>query len=126
MEKQKKEISPTLVIRDTSNNILISSINLKDNYIISCGILGYKKSRRSTNISAQHLGEKAGELLVKQKIKYIYIIIRGFSIKSRFIIKGLKQQNIKIRKIKNKTNVPYNGCRKKKKDVFKNSLRRDD
>ena len=115
MEKQKKEISPTLVIRDTSNNILISSINLKDNYIISCGILGYKKSRRSTNISAQHLGEKAGELLVKQKIKYIYIIIRGFSIKSRFIIKGLKQQNIKIRKIKNKTNVPYNGCRKKKK-----------
>ena len=115
MHEQKKELKPTLLIRDTSNTILVSSINLKKDCVISCGLLGYKKSRRSTNISAQSLGEKLGEILNKQKIKKINVIVRGFTIKSRFVIKGIKQHRIKIERIKNVTNTPYNGCRKKKK-----------
>ena len=115
MHEQKKELKPTLLIRDTSNNILVSSINLKKDCVIRCGLLGYKKSRRSTNISAQSLGEKLGEILNKQKIKKINVIVRGFTIKSRFVIKGIKQHRIKIERIKNVTNTPYNGCRKKKK-----------
>lgn len=110
---KKKKI---LFITTSMNNSIISTHNFKKNYILSCGQLGFKGTKRATPYAAEVLGDKLGKLLKSQTSSAIQsiIVFEGQQNRKKNILKGLKK-HLKLIKIIDKTHNSHNGCRSKKK-----------
>ena len=110
----------------TSNNtILHASLSSMCNLIISTGKVGFKGAKRSTKFAAQRAAEVLGEKLIEKQVKNIILIFKGFGKGRKSILKGLKQQQIVIRKLIDKTPQAHNGCRAKKNDDYNVNRRND-
>jgi len=107
--------APTLYVRASSNNTILSSKNLKKDRILSCGCVGFKGAKRSSPQAAQVLAENFADYLQSQKIYSVIVIFNGIGKGRRSVVKGLVKKNIKITAIIEKTRIPFNGCRPKKK-----------
>jgi len=104
----------TLAVKCTSNNTIIHARGLDKNIILSTGNVGFKGAKRSTKYATEQLAQVMCEKLIENKIKSIIIIFKGSNKGKKSIIKKLKK-NIIITKLIDKTPVPHNGCRAKKK-----------
>jgi small subunit ribosomal protein S11 len=104
----------TLAVKCTSNNTIIHARGLNKNIILSTGNVGFKGAKRSTKYAVEQLAQVMCEKLIENKIKSIVIAFKGSNKGKKSIIKKLKK-NIIITKLIDKTPVPHNGCRAKKK-----------
>lgn len=107
--------APTLYVKASSNNTILSSKNLKKDHTLSCGCVGFKGAKRSSPQAAQVLAETFADYLHSQKVYNIVLIFNGIGRGRRSVVKGLIRKNIKITTIIEKTRTPFNGCRPKKK-----------
>jgi small subunit ribosomal protein S11 len=107
--------TPTVYVKASSNNTILSSKNLKKNFTLSCGCVGFKGAKRSSPQAAQALAETSAEYLQSQRTSDIILIFNGIGKGRRSVIKGLIKKNIKVVAIIEKTRTPFNGCRPKKK-----------
>lgn len=114
-KKKEKKIIKKIYIKTSINNTIISTLNFKKNYILSCGQLGFQGAKRGSTYAAQKLGERLGRLIYDQKEhKEIIVILKGIKKGKRNTLHGLKKRLI-IRKIIDITSPSHNGCRPRKK-----------
>ena len=88
--------APIIYVKASSNNTILSSKNLRKDYTLSCGCVGFKGAKRSSPQAAQALAESFADYLHGQKVSGITLVFNGIGKGRRSVIKGLIRKNIKI------------------------------
>jgi small subunit ribosomal protein S11 len=101
----------------TYNNTIITIVNQNGETIVWCapGVIGFKGAKRSTPYAATLTAEEAAKKAVEKGVQSIDIIVKGPGNSKLAAIKGLKSAGLKVRSIKDRTPVPHNGCKPRKR-----------
>lgn len=118
--KKKKKITFTeglVKVKSTFNNTIVSITDLQGNVVAwaSSGTAGFKGSRKGTPFAAQSAAEKVGREAQQMGIKTLDVMVKGPGSGRESAIRSLQAQGFHIRSIKDKTPVPHNGCRPRKR-----------
>jgi len=117
-KKLKRTVSKAVVhIKATFNNtiIMISDQNGDALCWNSAGTMGYKGSRKSTPFAAQKAAERCAEKAQKMGVREVEIQVRGPGSGREGAIRALQAAGLKIKAIEDRTPLPHNGCRPRKK-----------
>jgi len=117
-KKIKRTVSKAVVhIKATFNNtiIMISDHNGDALCWNSAGTMGYKGSRKSTPFAAQKAAERCAEKAQKMGVREVEIHVRGPGSGREGAIRALQAAGLKIKAIEDRTPLPHNGCRPRKK-----------
>ena len=126
VEKDKKSVkkrtknAPELGvahIQATFNNTIVSITDLSGNVISwsSAGAQGFKGSRKSTPFAAQVAAEKAGIKARDMGMKKLEVCVRGPGPGRESAIRSLSNIGMEVTVIRDKTPMPHNGCRPRKR-----------
>ena len=126
VEKDKKSVkkrtknAPELGvahIQATFNNTIVSITDLSGNVISwsSAGAQGFKGSRKSTPFAAQVAAEKAGIKARDMGMKKLEVCIRGPGPGRESGIRSVSNIGMEVTVIRDKTPMPHNGCRPRKR-----------
>ncbi len=118
--KKKQKTAPELGvahIRATFNNTIISIADMSGNVLAwsSAGAQGFKGSRKSTPFAAQVAAEKAAIKVRDMGMKKLEVHVRGPGSGRESAIRSLQATGMEIVVIKDKTPIPHNGCRPRKR-----------
>jgi small subunit ribosomal protein S11 len=104
-------------IHATFNNTIVSMADQQGNVITwaSAGTAGFKGSRKSTPFAAGVAGELAARAAVEQGMQEVDVMIKGPGPGREAAIRSIQKSGLKVRSITDKTPVPHNGCRPRKK-----------
>ena len=96
-------------IRSTFNNTIVSITDPQGNVISwkSAGQVGFKGSRKSTPFAAQMAAEAAA--------KQADVFVKGPGSGRETAIRSLQAAGLEVSSIQDKTPIPHNGCRPKKR-----------
>lgn len=105
------------VVTCTYNNTIISITNAKGDIIAWCspGIIGFKGAKKATPYAATLSAEEVAKKASEKGVQSIDIIAKGPGNSKLAAIKGLKSAGLKVRSIKDKTPIPHNGCKPRKR-----------
>ena len=104
-------------IRATFNNTIVSITDLSGNVISwsSAGAQGFKGSRKSTPFAAQVAAEKAAIKARDMGMKKLEVCVKGPGPGRESAIRSLQNTGMEITVIRDKTPMPHNGCRARKR-----------
>ena len=103
---QSTYINTKALITDTDGNAIMFS---------SSGALGFKGAKKGTPYAAAKVGEVLGEKASLIGIKEMDVIIKGVGSGRESVIRGvLTVSDIDIKRIQDKTPIPFNGTRPRK------------
>ncbi|MAZ56689.1 30S ribosomal protein S11 [bacterium] len=113
---KKKVAEGVLNILATFNNTIVTLSDAKGNSLIaaSSGALGFKGSRKSTPFAAAKVGEILGEKASQMGMKDVAVVIKGVGAGRESALRAFAGKGINIKKITDRTPVPFNGPRAKK------------
>lgn len=117
-KKDKKNIVfGKVYIVSTFNNTIISFTDSQGNLISwsSSGSNGFKGAKKSTPYAAQITAQKAGEKALVHGLKEVDIIVNGPGSGRESAVRTIDSLGIKIKSIRDKTPLPHNGCRPRKR-----------
>ena len=117
-KKIKKTVSKAIVnIKATFNNTVITFTETNGDALCwdSAGTVGYKGSRKSTPFAAQRAAEKATEKAKKMGIREVEVRVKGPGSGRESAIRAIQAAGLKIRAIEDRTPLPHNGCRPRKR-----------
>jgi small subunit ribosomal protein S11 len=126
VEKDKKSVKKRIKnapelgvahIQATFNNTIVSITDLSGNVISwsSAGAQGFKGSRKSTPFAAQVAAEKAGIKARDMGMKKLEVCVRGPGPGRESAIRSLSNIGMEVTVIRDKTPMPHNGCRPRKR-----------
>ena len=101
----------------TFNNTIINITDKQGNTIAwsSSGASGFKGSRKSTPFAAQIAAGKAGEAARALGMTTVEVEVSGPGSGRESAVRGLQSAGLAITIIRDRTPVPHNGCRPKKR-----------
>ena len=109
-------------IRSTFNNTIVSITDPQGNVISwkSAGQVGFKGSRKSTPFAAQMAAEAAAKQAAARKamehgVKKGDVFVKGPGSGRETAIRSLQAAGLEVSSIQDKTPIPHNGCRPKKR-----------
>lgn len=104
-------------IRATFNNTIVTVTDTNGEALAwaSAGGVGYKGSRKSTPFAAQRAAEKVGDAAVKMGVREVEVRIKGPGAGRESAIRALSQAGLTVRAIEDRTPIPHNGCRPRKR-----------
>jgi small subunit ribosomal protein S11 len=104
-------------VHATFNNTIVSMSDQQGNVIAwaSAGTGGFKGSRKSTPYAARVAGENASKHAMEQGMQEVEIIVKGPGPGREAAIRAIQSSGLKVRSIADRTPVPHNGCRPRKK-----------
>ena len=104
-------------IQATFNNTIVTMADLSGNVISwsSAGAQGFKGSRKSTPFAAQVAAEKAGIKARDMGMKKLEVCVRGPGPGRESAIRSLSNIGMEVTVIRDKTPMPHNGCRPRKR-----------
>jgi len=104
-------------IRSTFNNTIITITDPQGNVIAwqSSGTVGFKGSRKSTPFAAQLAAETAAKEAQEHGVRKISVFVKGPGSGRETAIRTLQAAGLEITSIQDKTPVPHNGCRQRKR-----------
>ena len=105
-------------IRSTFNNTIVSITDPQGNVISwkSAGQVGFKGSRKSTPFAAQMAAETAAKAAVENYgLKTVEVFVKGPGSGRETAIRSLQAAGLEVSSIQDKTPIPHNGCRPKKR-----------
>jgi len=118
-KKVRRVISRAVVnIKATFNNTIISFADPHTGEVIcwdSAGTAGYKGSRKSTPFAAQKAAERAAGKAMKMGVKDVEVRVRGPGSGRESAVRALGQVGLKVKAIEDRTPLPHNGCRPRKR-----------
>jgi small subunit ribosomal protein S11 len=115
--KVKKNITSGIVhVNSTFNNTLITISDAQGNAVSwsSCGMMGFKGSRKSTPYAAQIAAEDAGRKAQEHGMKELDVRVKGPGSGRESALRALQAIGFEIKSIVDVTPIPHNGCRPKK------------
>ncbi len=117
-KKIKRSISKAIVtIKATVNNTLMSftDAHVASRCWDSAGTVGYKGSRKSTPFAAQKAAERCVDKAKKMGIREVEVRVKGPGSGREAAIRALQTAGLKIKAIEDRTPLPHNGCRPRKR-----------
>lgn len=104
-------------VKATFNNTIISITDLTGNVIswASAGKVGYVGSRKSSAFAATVAAQDAAKVAMSQGMKEIEVNLSGPGAGRESAVRGLQSAGLAITIIRDKTPVPHNGCRPRKR-----------
>ena len=123
MAKQKKRrvrrnVSHGIVhINATFNNTTVTITDTKGDALCwsSAGTCGFKGSRKSTPFAGQCAAQQAAEKAAKFGVKELEVRVKGPGSGRESAITALQSAGLTIKLIEDRTPIPHNGCRPRKK-----------
>lgn len=117
-KKEKKNIAFAQAhIRSSFNNTMIVITDTEGNVLAwdSAGTVGFKGSRKGTPFAAQLAAESVAKKAQDFGVKRVEVFTKGPGSGRDTAIKTLQSNGINVGNISDKTPVPYNGPRQKKR-----------
>lgn len=107
-------------ISSTFNNTIITIADRSGNVLgwSSAGTCGFKGSRKSTPFAAQVAAEKVGNVVKEYGVKNLELYINGPGPGRDSASRSLNALGFKILNITDRTPLPHNGCRPRKRRRF--------
>jgi len=104
-------------IKATFNNTIVSISDLKGNILAwsSAGGVGFKGTKKSTPYAAQMASLTAAKQAKDMGLRELEVLVKGPGPGRESAIRSLQAAGLSVKKIKDITPVPHNGCRPKKK-----------
>ena len=114
--KRQNRIKPHfLVLRTSEANCHMNLTDSKGNtkFVLSCGHLGFKGSKRSSKYAIEKLTDRVIKKLKKYRLLNLVAKLKGYSKKHKTIFKLFIKNKIRFKGI-TEISVAHNGCRLKK------------
>lgn len=104
-------------VRATFNNTIITITDPLGNVIswASAGKVNFSGSRKSSGFAASIAAQDAAKNAAQYGLKEVEVILRGPGAGRESAVKGLQSAGLMITMIRDKTPVPHNGCRPRKR-----------
>ncbi|MCF8721717.1 30S ribosomal protein S11 [Nitrospina gracilis] len=118
--KKKGKTAPEMGvahIRATFNNTIVTISDLSGNVVSwsSAGAQGFKGSRKSTPFAAQVAAEKAATKAREMGMRKLEVHVKGPGAGRESAIRSLQGVGMEITVIRDRTPIPHNGCRPRKR-----------
>ena len=118
--KKKSKTAPESGIahvRATFNNTIVTIADMSGNVVSwsSAGAQGFKGSRKSTPFAAQVAAEKAATKAKDMGMRKLEVHVKGPGSGRESAIRALGAVGMEITVIRDKTPIPHNGCRPRKR-----------
>jgi len=117
-KKVKRNVPRAIVhVQASFNNTIISVTDPNGEVLCwdSAGTIGYKGSRKSTPFAAQKAAERVADKAMKMGVREAEVKVKGPGAGRESAIRSLAANGIKIRVIEDRTPIPHNGCRPRKR-----------
>ena len=118
-KKQRKHISKGVAyVKSTFNNTIVTISDLEGKVVSWCstGMVGFKGTKKGTPFAAQLAAEmaakKAGELVGMERVR---VYVKGPGSGRETAIRSLQSAGLEVDSIKDRTPIPHNGCRPRKR-----------
>ena len=114
----KKFITGVVHIRATFSNTFVNVTDVQGNTLCqtSVGACGFSGSRKSTPYAAGKAAESSAKTAIEKfGMKVVSVIIRGPGFGTEAAVKALQSCGLTVTSIADKTAIPHNGCRLRKK-----------
>jgi small subunit ribosomal protein S11 len=104
-------------IKSTFNNTVITITDPEGNVIAwqSAGTVGFKGSRKSTPFAAQLAAEACARSAQEHGVRKVAVFVKGPGSGRETAIRTLQATGLEIVSIQDKTPIPHNGCRPRKR-----------
>lgn len=104
-------------VRATFNNTIVSITDLTGNVVAwaSSGKVGYIGSRKSSAFAATVAAQDAAKAAMALGMKEVEINLSGPGAGRESAVRGIQSSGLAISVIRDKTPVPHNGCRARKR-----------
>jgi small subunit ribosomal protein S11 len=121
-KKTKKKVKRTVAegmvyIKSSFNNTLIT-ITDKDGNVVawaSGGLVGFKGSRKSTPFAAQISADQAAKKAMAIGMTQVQVEVVGPGSGRESAVRAIQSSGLKVTSIRDRTKVPHNGCRPRKR-----------
>jgi len=116
-KKEKKTVYEGKVyIQATFNNTIVTVTDLNGNALswASAGGLGFKGAKKSTPYAAQTTAEKAAKKALDYGLREVHVFVKGPGVGRESAIRSLGGLGLTVKRIKDITPIPHNGCRPRK------------
>lgn len=117
LKKKNLLILANLHITASLKNTILSLTTNTGNLLKQWSTKSLKKTKfkKNTPYNVQLLVYKINKYLQLKKIKKLKVFLHGTGLGRYNVLKNLKQKNVKVKYLLDKTTKPFNGCRLKKK-----------
>ena len=117
--KIRRVLSRAVVnIKATFNNTIVTITDPHNGEVLawdSAGSAGYKGSRKSTPFAAQKAAERCAQKVMKLGVRDVEVRVRGPGSGRESAVRALAQAGLKVKAIEDRTPIPHNGCRPRKR-----------
>jgi small subunit ribosomal protein S11 len=116
--KVKRTVSEGIVyIKSSFNNTLVTIADKDGNVVAwsSGGLMGFKGSRKSTPFAAQRSADQAAKRAMAVGMKQVEIRVVGPGSGRESAVRAIQASGLRITGIKDRTKIPHNGCRPRKR-----------
>jgi len=115
--KKRVDVNGRVMVKATFNNTVITITDMKGNVISwgTGGKTGIKGSRKSTPFAAQIAGEGAAKSAYEMGLRRVEVTVKGAGSGRESAVRSLRAAGLDVTSIRDKTGLPHNGCRPKKK-----------
>lgn len=120
--KSRKKVARTVPsgiahVKATFNNTIISITDPSGNVIAwaSAGKVNFSGSRKSSAFAATVAAQDAGKIAMNSGMKEIEVYLKGPGAGRESAVRGLQSAGLIITLIQDRTPIPHNGCRPRKR-----------
>ena len=117
-KKVKKNIvSGVAYIHSTFNNTIISICDEQGNVVSwsSSGAVGFKGTKKGTPFAAQQAGDIAAKKAIDAGMKQVVVFVKGPGSGRETAIRAIQAAGLEVLELMDKTPIPHNGCRPRKR-----------
>jgi len=117
-KKVRKNVSRGIAhVKATFNNTQITITDMNGETLCwqSAGTIGFKGSRKSTPFAATRAAEECAVRAKKFGMQELEVRIRGAGSGRESAVTALQHAGLKITAVEDRTPIPHNGCRPRKK-----------
>lgn len=104
-------------VKATFNNTIVTITDLTGKVVAwsSAGKANFNGSRKSSAFAGTLVAQDAAKTAMEQGMKEVEVNLRGPGAGRESAVRGLQSAGLNILAIKDKTPVPHNGCRPRKR-----------
>jgi small subunit ribosomal protein S11 len=120
--RTKKKITRTVPsgiahVKATFNNTIVSITDPSGNVVAwaSAGKTNFSGSRKSSAFAASVAAQDAGKIAMNYGMREVEVNLKGPGAGRESAVRGLQSAGLIITLIKDKTPIPHNGCRPRKR-----------
>ncbi len=117
-KKVRKNVARGIVhVKATQNNTIVTITDTAGETLAwdSAGTIGFKGARKATPFAATRAGEQVGHKVRKMGMTEVEVRITGTGAGRESAVTGVASTGIRVTAVEDRTPVPHNGCRPRKR-----------